>query len=760
MNISTTALSGSLLFGLFVAALPTTAQVTIDGTTSTTVNADGNNFEINNGNRAGDNLFHSFRDFSVPTGGEAFFNNANDIVNIFSRITGGNISNIDGLLRANGGASLFLINPAGIIFGNNARLDIGGSFYSSSASGILFEDGEFSATDLDNPPLLTINAPIGLNFRDNPEPIINRSFVQNDSGENVGLSVLPGNNLTLVGGNLNFEAGKATASGGNIELGGLSEAGIVSINPDGSLSFPENLARSNVLFSNGADVDARGMGGGNVTVNARNLELTAGEFGSSFIRTGIRPESTSAEAQAGDVTINVAENINLDDSRISNQVNTGGVGNSGNIFINTGSLEVINGGTVSASTFGEGDAGAVNITATGDINIDGEDPSDDRTVGGIFSTVGNGGKGNASDVIVNAENITLTNAGTINASTFGRGNAGQVTVNVNDTISIDGEDLEGFPSGIFSQVTSDAMGNARGITISTANLTLTKGGRVSASTFGQGNAGAVNITATGDLNFDGEDSDGSPSGIASRVNEGAVGNAAGVTISTVNLTLTNGGQVDASTFGEGDAGAVNITATGDINIDGEDPSDDRTVGGIFSTVGNGGKGNASDVIVNAENITLTNAGTINASTFGRGNAGQVTVNVNDTISTDGEDLEGFPSGIFSQVTSDAVGDAGGVTISTVNLTLTEGGLVAADTFGQGNAGAVNITATRDLNFDGEDSDGNPSGVTSLVTSDAVGDAGGITISTIRSNLTNGGRVSASTLGQGNAGGVKLLLREI
>jgi filamentous hemagglutinin family protein len=123
--IPTISVTGSLLFCSLLATLPATAQVTPDGTTSTTVNADGNNFEINDGDRAGGNLFHSFRDFSVRNGGEAFFNNANDIVNIFSRVTGGNISNIDGLLRANGGANLFLINPAGIIFGNNARLDIG-----------------------------------------------------------------------------------------------------------------------------------------------------------------------------------------------------------------------------------------------------------------------------------------------------------------------------------------------------------------------------------------------------------------------------------------------------------------------------------------------------------------------------------------------------------------------------------------------------------------------------------------------------------
>ncbi len=135
---------------LYASSNTTLAQVTSDGTVNTQVNQNGNVAEITGGETRGSNLFHSFQDFSVSTGNEAFFNNANDISNIFSRVTGGNVSNIDGLIRANGSASLFLINPAGIIFGEGARLDIGGSFYGSSASSILFEDGEFSAADLDN----------------------------------------------------------------------------------------------------------------------------------------------------------------------------------------------------------------------------------------------------------------------------------------------------------------------------------------------------------------------------------------------------------------------------------------------------------------------------------------------------------------------------------------------------------------------------------------------------------------------------------
>ena len=117
-NISTLfELSFCTLCYLSVANDKALAQIAIDGTTSTTINADGDNFQIENGDRAGTNLFHSFDRFSIPDGGSAIFNHGTDIRNIFSRVTGGNISNINGLIQSNGDANLFLINPAGIIFG-------------------------------------------------------------------------------------------------------------------------------------------------------------------------------------------------------------------------------------------------------------------------------------------------------------------------------------------------------------------------------------------------------------------------------------------------------------------------------------------------------------------------------------------------------------------------------------------------------------------------------------------------------------------
>ncbi|MGL5805742.1 MAG: filamentous hemagglutinin N-terminal domain-containing protein, partial [Xenococcaceae cyanobacterium] len=183
-----------------LAAMPVQAQITPDGSIPTEVNQSGNVFEITGGAEVGSNLFHSFQDFSVPTGNEAFFNNADNITNIINRVTGGSISDINGLIRANGSANLFLINPAGIVFGPNASLNIGGSFLGSTASNLLFSDGtEFSATNTQTKPLLTINAPIGLRLRDNPGTIINQS--------SVGLTVKQSQTLALVGGDIKLEGG-------------------------------------------------------------------------------------------------------------------------------------------------------------------------------------------------------------------------------------------------------------------------------------------------------------------------------------------------------------------------------------------------------------------------------------------------------------------------------------------------------------------------------------------------------------------------
>ena len=163
---------------------------------------DNLNFIINGGDRVGDNLFHSFREFSILEGGSASFDNAADIQNIVGRVTGNNASNIDGGIRAQGNANLFLINPNGIIFGTEASLRIGGSFIASTADSIQFVDGvSFSATDSQSQPQLTLSLPFGLQFGGATTNIINQGR----------LEVNPGNTLALVGSDIFIQGGRVVS---------------------------------------------------------------------------------------------------------------------------------------------------------------------------------------------------------------------------------------------------------------------------------------------------------------------------------------------------------------------------------------------------------------------------------------------------------------------------------------------------------------------------------------------------------------------
>ncbi len=140
------------------------AQVVEDNTLSTEVNSENNRaFTVNAREQKGDNLFHSFSEFSIPNNGSVLFNNALTIQNIITRVTGASVSNINGLIQSNGTANLFLLNPNGIIFGAGARLDIGGSFIGTTAESLVFPDATFS-TKPNSKPLLSVNVPLGLQF--------------------------------------------------------------------------------------------------------------------------------------------------------------------------------------------------------------------------------------------------------------------------------------------------------------------------------------------------------------------------------------------------------------------------------------------------------------------------------------------------------------------------------------------------------------------------------------------------------------------
>ncbi|RAM48112.1 MAG: hypothetical protein C6Y22_29625, partial [Hapalosiphonaceae cyanobacterium JJU2] len=404
-------------------------------------------------------------------------------------------------------------------------------------------------------------------------------------------------------------------------------------------------------------------------------------------------------------------------------------GNSGGIQISSKDISLTDGAVIGASTSGKGNAGSIIITATGNIFVSGE--NNNGLVSAISSEVYSTADGNSGGIQISSKDISLTDGAKISATTFGNGNAGSVNINATGNISASGESNKGLLSEISSEVYSRAEVNSGGIQIITKDLYLTDGGIINASTFGNGNAGSVNINATGNISASGESKNGSNSGIFSQVNENAQGDAGGIQIITKDLYLTDGGRISASTLGTGNAGSVNINATGNISASGEsktgffsgilsvvNPSGFGNAGGIeiktnnLSLTDGGiinastyGKGNSGGIEIKTNNLSLKDGGTISATTFGKGNAGAIIINATGNISAQGEGNNENESGIYSQVTSNAEGNSDGIQINTNNLSLTDGGLINANTYGKGNAGSIIINATGNISVSGNNKNG-------------------------------------------------------
>ncbi|MEQ9372856.1 MAG: filamentous hemagglutinin N-terminal domain-containing protein, partial [Coleofasciculus chthonoplastes F3-SA18-01] len=361
---------GVFSLGIACLNLPAFAQIVPDSTlgnessqVTPNVNVGGSlGDRIDGGAVRGSSLFHSFSEFNVNNGQRVYFADPAGINNIFSRVTGSNVSNILGTLGVEGAANLFLLNPNGILFGQNARLDIQGSFVASTGDRFIFPGGmEFGASNPQAPPLLTMSVPVGVQYGAQAGRIINAGILEVGSGQTLALQgsditstgslSAPGGTVMILGDRIglldNARINVSSQTGGGTVLigGGLQGNGTVP-----------NATRTFVDAGVQIEADALTTGdGGSVIIWADEV---TGFYGNISARGGIEA------GNGGFVEVSGKENLifrgNVDTSASQ--------GNPGTLLLDPENITIVNGNGVADdsqlddSQILQGDGGALSFT--------------------------------------------------------------------------------------------------------------------------------------------------------------------------------------------------------------------------------------------------------------------------------------------------------------------------------------------------------------------------------------------------------------
>ncbi|ESA34058.1 filamentous hemagglutinin family outer membrane protein [Leptolyngbya sp. Heron Island J] len=560
------------------------------------------------------------------------------------------------------------------------------------------------------------------------------------------------------GGDITVNARRLDVLGGaviNASTSGIGDTGNVTIDIQDSLlidgATPINQRPSLI----GGEVSMGATGNGNlVRISAETLAVRNG---------GGVSAGTFGNGSAGDIEIDVRdiivlEGTNADEtwqSNVSSAVGQGAQGTGGDITINANSLNILEGAVVNASTFGTGDTGSIVVNIQDSILIDGTTPIN-QFPGGIGGEVVVGATGNGNLVRVSAKTLAVRNGGLVSAGTFGNGSAGDIEIDVRDTIVLEGANAdETRRSGIASVVGQGAQGTGGDITINAHSLDVLEGAVVNTSTIGTGDTGSIVVNIQDSILIDGTTPITQfPSGIGGEVVVGATGNSNLVRISAETLAVRNGGLVSAGTFGNGSAGDIEIDVRDTIVLEGAN-ADETRQSGIASVVGQGVQGTGGDITINANSLDILEGAVVNASTFGIGDTGVVTIDVQDSILIDGTtSLNQFPSGISGEVFVGAIGNGNLVRVSAETLAVRNGGFVSAATFGDGSAGDVEIDVRDTIVLEGANADETrQSGVSSVVGQGAQGNGGNLRILAETLQVLDGALVTASVFGTGTAGNV-------
>ncbi|MDZ7956455.1 MAG: filamentous hemagglutinin N-terminal domain-containing protein [Aulosira sp. DedQUE10] len=767
-----------------------------------------NGERIDGGARRGSNLFHSFSQFNINDGQRVYFANPNGVENILTRVTGGQLSNILGTLGTEGSANLFLLNPNGILFGANARLDVGGSFVGTTANAVRFGTiGNFSATNPEAPPLLTIKPDALLFNQITTGAIANNSVAPsglNPSSSFIaqGLRVPDGNSLLLVGGDIQMDGGNLYAFGGRVELGGLASVGTVGLNTDRqnlSLSFPNGVERSDVFFSNGALVDVTAGDRGSIAVNARNLEMTGGSALYAGIASGIGSDSSQAgnidinatvavnlnnssgivnylqqqaKGQGGNINIRTSKllfqgesglavltlgegkagslNVDAEDIQLigSNLLSyTRSTGDAGNLTIKTNSLLVKDGAQVATATFGAGKGGVLTVEAQ-DVQLIGR-TADDQAPSGLITGSQRNSTGDAGNVILKTNSLLIKDGAQIFTGTFGAGKGGSVAIEAQDVQLIGVGANTRLGSGVLASSQPNSTGNTGNVTLKTNSLLVKDGAQILITTFGAGKGGALTVEAQ-DVQLIGTSADNVvPSGLLAATVENSTGDAGNVILKTRSLLVKDGAVVSGATFGEGKGGSLSIEAQ-DVQLIGTRP-DGQVGGGLFAS--SYSQGNAGNLTLKTEFLLVKDGAAVNVATFVTGKGGSLSIEAQD-VQLIGTSTDGRVSGLFAS--TESTEDAGDLTLKTRSLLIKEGAQIFTGTFSAGKGGSLTIDASDLVEVVG--SSISDTFVSAISTSTASsGDAGNLNLNARRLMVRNGGSLAADTSQTSTGSGGNLVI---
>ena len=723
-------------------SLPAIAQVISDNTTGTLVNqgaltppppvspfappsaSPGNGSIITGGQTEGSSLFHSFTTFSPGTDLTEFRLSDPNIRNIFNRVTGPpttalpNTSNLNGLLQVIGGdrPNLFLINPNGILIGPTANINVPGSLFLSTADRVLFEDANrpFSASDTTTSPLLTVSAPVGLQFENQSAPItVNGRFLstfapgQNNPAE--FYSFAPNSSLTLLGGDLNLTNAYLNVPGGQITLGSVDANTQVDFDATTQkLAYAADTTFKDIKLDHAFAVGTF-AGGGDVNVQGRNIELSNG---SGLI------SDTFGATDGGIIRLTASGLISMTERSVMSAAVVPffgpAIGRGGSIYIEAERL-FADDSFISTNTYSDGAGGNLTIQAD-DIAL-----KDALIVSSVTpwqtgpTAPPTAASGDGGDLTIRASELRLSGVTQIGTGTKSEGDSGDLTVEATTLAEISGSRFLDFTaqgggsgaasSGIFISSEQGSTGDGGNLQITTPRLILSNGGKLGAGTSGAGNAGNITVRAD-DISISDPvvDFDGSVSGIVATVTPAGTGSAGVLDIKSDRLHLFNGGQIAASTDGAGNAGNIKIQSN-EITVEG------RSSDGLFNSS------------ISSRSTTPFDAG---------------------SVSLMGDRINILDHGILS-VSSTAGGNAGNVNIDAATLYVNNGSIQAKAS--AGNQGNVNVLS-RDLLLLRQGS---------TLTTDAIGTATGGNI-TLSSPLVVGlenSDISANAV-EGNGGNIQLM----